>query len=77
MARKRVSRWIQKAIKRPGRVREHIKRRYGKKAFTKDGKIKQKYINKELKRLKRGRVSKREKSLYSALLLAKRLKKKG
>ncbi len=67
-------RWIQKAIKHPGRVRQHMMRRYGTKAFTKSGEIKQSYIDKELRRLKKGGVSKREKSLYSALMLAKRLK---
>jgi len=76
---RRGSRWIQKAIKRPGRVRKHMMRKYGKKAFTKDGDIKVSYINKELKRIKKsgGGVHGRERSLYSALTLAKRLKKMG
>ncbi|WP_457548455.1 capsid protein VP2 [Archaeoglobus sp.] len=66
--------WIHEAIKRPGRVREYLKRKYGNKAFTRDGKIKIEYINKELKRLERGEVTERERSLYYALLLAKRFK---
>jgi len=51
-------------------------RKYGTKAFTKDGEIKVSYIDRELKRIKEsgGGVHGREKSLYSALTLAKRLK---
>lgn len=33
-------RWIQKAIKNPGALREYVKRNYGKEGFTKDGDIK-------------------------------------
>lgn len=32
--------WIQKAIKRPGALRAYVKRKYGKKGFTKKGTIK-------------------------------------
>ena len=32
--------WISKAIKKPGALREYVKRKYGKKGFDKDGKIK-------------------------------------
>lgn len=68
--------WIQEAIKRPGRVREYVKRKYGKEAFTKDGKIKVEYLRKALKEAK-------DESLKAALRLALRLrefakkKKKG
>lgn len=84
MARKRVrrkggrgDRWIQSAIKRPGRVRRYMMRKYGTKAFTKDGEIKASYIDREMRRIKKsgGGVHGREKSLYSALALAKRLKR--
>ena len=60
--------WIQEAIKRPGRVRKYLKRKYGKKAFTKDGDIKVSYIRKALK-------TARDPSLKAALRLAIRLKK--
>jgi len=73
---RRKKKWIQKAIKRPGRVRRHLKRKYGNKAFTRGGEIKMEYLNKEIKRLKKGGVTKRERSLYSALILAKRLRRR-
>jgi hypothetical protein len=60
--------WIQEAVKRPSRVRSYMKRRYGRKAFTKTGKIKISYLQKAAKQTK-------NKSLKSALLLAARLKK--
>lgn len=60
--------WIQEAIKRPGRVRNYLKRKYGKKAFTKDGDIKVSYIRKALKTAK-------SESLKRALRLALTLKR--
>jgi hypothetical protein len=60
--------WIQKAIKRPGRVRAYMKRRYGKRAFTKSGEIKVSYLRRAAKETK-------NRSLRSALLLAIRLKR--
>jgi hypothetical protein len=60
--------WIQRAIKRPGRVRAYMKRRYGKRAFTKSGEIKMSYLRKAAKETK-------NRSLRSALLLAIRLKR--
>lgn len=60
--------WIQKAIKRPGRVRNYVKKRYGKKAFNKDGTIKQKYLFKAYQNAK-------SRSIKSAIRLALKLKK--
>jgi len=60
--------WIQRAIKRLGRVRAYMRRRYGKKAFTKSGEIKMSYLRRAAKETK-------NRSLRSALLLAVRLKK--
>jgi hypothetical protein len=60
--------WIQKAIKRPGRVRAYMKRKYGNRAFTKNGEIKTSYLRRAAKETK-------NRSLKSALLLAIRLKK--
>lgn len=60
--------WIQEAVKRPGRVRTYLTRKYGDAAFTKDGKIKLEYIRKALKETK-------DPSLKRALLLAIKFKK--
>jgi len=60
--------WIQEAVKRPGRVRAYMKRKYGRRAFTKTGKIKTSYLRKAAKETK-------SRSLRSALNLAIRLKK--
>jgi len=75
MARRKMKRrsrkdrfWIQKAVKRPGRVKRYMKRKYGKKAFTKSGEIKMSYLRKAAKETK-------NRSLRSALLLAIRLKR--
>ncbi|CAA30204.1 hypothetical protein [Saccharolobus shibatae] len=68
--------WVQKAIKRPGRVHRYLMRLYGKRAFTKDGDIKASYLDKAIKHVKKAKIPKEKKrSLLSALLLAKRLKR--
>jgi hypothetical protein len=41
--------WIQKAVKRKGALRQHMKRKYGSRAFTRKGTIKRKYLEKEAK----------------------------
>jgi hypothetical protein len=43
-------RWIQEAIKRKGSLRAWLKRKYGKRAFTKKGKIKITFLRKLAKR---------------------------
>ena len=40
------SRYIQKAIKHPGRVKEYIRRTYGDEAFTERGTIRPEYLEK-------------------------------
>jgi len=68
-----VTNWIQEAIERPGRVRRYLKRVYGDRAFTKDGKIKPKYLRMAKKRAERyGNTS-----LVQAINLAMRLKGMG
>ena len=69
--------WIQKAIKRKGRVHRYLMRLYGKRAFTKDGDIKTEYINKAIRHVKKTypKGSEKRKSLLSALYLARRLKR--
>ena len=72
MARKkRTKKWIQAAIKRPGRTKAYLRRKFGAKAFTKDGRIKTTYLNKAIQAAKK----QGNRSLLSALILAKRLKK--
>jgi len=41
--------WIQKAIKRKGALRAHMKRKYGSRAFTSKGTIKREYLEREAK----------------------------
>ncbi|MCD6341204.1 MAG: hypothetical protein J7L51_04580 [Desulfurococcales archaeon] len=67
--------WIQKAIKRPGRVKRYLKMKYGNKAFTKTGEVKQTYVYKAIKELKQRPPSKRPPGLLNALYLAIRLEK--
>ena len=71
---RRSRRWIQSAIKRPGRVRRYIRRLYGKKAFTKDGDIKVAYLRKAIRHVKEEVSGSRRRSLLSALYLALRLR---
>jgi len=71
----RSPRWIQQAIKRPGRVKRYLKRKYGQKAFAKSGEVKQQYIYKAIRELKQRPPSKRPKGLLNALYLALRLEK--
>jgi len=72
----RTRKWIQEAIKRPGRVREYLQRTFGSAAFNKDGTIKTSYIDKAIEKVRDSKMSaERKRSLISALNLAKRLKK--
>lgn len=73
--RGRTKYWIQKAIKRPGRIKRLLKRWYGSKAFTKSGEIKHSYLLKAKKRVKEKYTGKRRKSLLSAINLAITLEK--
>ncbi len=77
MSMARKDRWIQRAIKRPGRVKRYIRMKYGDKAFTKNGEIKQSYILKAIADLKKRPKSRRPKGLLQALYLAKRLETIG
>jgi len=60
--------WIQDAVKKPGRVTRYLRQKYGDAAFTKDGKIKLAYIRKAI-------ADCRDPSLKKALLLAIKFKK--
>jgi len=46
----RDKRWIQKAIKKPGALRNYVKRKYGKKGFDRKGRIKVEILRKLAKR---------------------------
>jgi len=72
-----VARWIQRAVKRKGRVHRYLERLYGRKAFTRDGDIKTEYLMKAIRHVKKTypKGSEERKSLLSALYLAKRLKR--
>ena len=64
--------WIQNVVKRKGRVRSYLLRKYGPKAFNKDGTMKLNYLMKA-KELAVKKTNNR--SLISALNLAIRLKR--
>jgi len=67
----RSKKWIQKAVKKPGRTHAYLSRLYGSKAFNADGTIKVEYLNKAIERAKKEGNT----SLERALLLAKNLKR--
>ena len=65
------SNFIQKSIKRPGRVREYLQRTYGAEAFDDKGRIKPEYLIKAKKKAE----EQHNRSLVDAIDLAMRLKK--
>ncbi len=66
--------WIDEAVDDPGRIREYLRRKYGKKAFfKKNGNIKMKYLNKAIRHVKKNPRANQE-NLLKALQLAKNLK---
>jgi len=72
----RSKRWIQKAIKRPGRVKQYLMRVYGKRAFTRTGEIRHNYLFKARRRVKETMPpGPRRRSLLSAINLAIRLER--
>lgn len=65
------SKFIQKSIKHPGRVRGYIERTYGKEGFNEDGTLKVEYLEKAKKKAEESG----NRSLVDAIDLALRLKK--
>jgi len=65
--------WIGKAVKRPGRVKEYLKRKYGDKAFTRSGEVKQQYVDRAIRDMKNKGT--KNKSLLRALYLARTLER--
>jgi len=55
--------WIQEAIKKPRALTQYLKRRFGKKAFTKQGKISIKFLKSLLKKHKEGKIKLTKKTL--------------
>ncbi len=72
MGRKAKEKWIQKAIQEEGSLTDYVKRRWGKKALTKKGNIKTKYLNQIIRDYKKGKVSLKT---YRRAVLAKTLRK--
>ena len=69
--------WIQHAIKHPGRVRRYIMHEYGEDCFTEDGDIKMSCLNQAIEDVREEceeRHTEQCLSLLRALELAKRLK---
>ena len=64
------SRFIQKSISHPGRVREYIERTYGKEGFTENGTIKPEYLEMAKKKAEENHNT----SLVDAIDLAIRLR---
>ena len=64
------SKFIQKSIKHPGRVREYIKRTFGQEAFTEKGTIKPEYLIKAKQKAEENH----NRSLVDAIDLAMRLR---
>lgn len=65
------SKFIQKSIKHPGRVKEYIQRTYGAEAFDSKGRIKPEYLIKA----KQNAKEQHNRSLVDAIDLAMRLRK--
>ncbi len=68
--------WEEKVVKRPGRVRGFLRRKYGSKAFLHNGNIKLSYIDMEIKRLRSTNKTPQQKSLLRAFYLARTFKTK-
>jgi len=71
MSRKRRN-WIQRAIKHKGSLKHWLKKHYGKKAFTKHGKIKISFLRK----LEHKKLPKRIKHKISLALTLHKLRRK-
>lgn len=67
--------WIQKAVKRPGSLRAWMRRKYGSKAFTKDGRIKKEYLLKAKKYVSRKYRGRAKKVMLGKINLALTLRK--
>ena len=65
-----VRRWIQKAIKHPGSLRAYVKRRFGRRGFTKRGTIKTSILRKLAKR--KGTIGRRARLALTLRRLSRR-----
>jgi len=64
--------WIQKALKRKGSLKHWLKKHYGKKAFTKQGKVKISFLRK----LEHKKLPKRIKQKINLALTLHKLRRK-
>jgi hypothetical protein len=69
-----MANWIQEAIQKPKALTNWLKRKYGKKAFTKEGKISIRFLRSLLKKHKKGRIKLTKKTI-ARIRLAITLKK--
>lgn len=69
----RYDRWMQHATRRPGRTREFLHRKYGDKAFTREGTIKEEYLDEAIREAKEHH----ETALERRLVLARTYKRYG
>lgn len=67
--------WIQRAIKKPGALRKYLKRKYGRKAFTKKGTIKVTFLRKLRKNPRISTTTKRRINLALTLMRLSRKKR--
>ncbi len=56
--------WIQEAVKRPGALKEWLRKRFGRRAFTRDGEIKESFLRKLKEEIKRGRIKVKDKETW-------------
>ena len=73
MGRSRKDRWIQEAIEHPGALRRYVRRVYGERGFTKDGKIRMDILKDLAKR--RDTIGRRARLALTLRKLAKKRKK--
>ena len=73
-----MSYWIQEAIKRPGSLTKWLKKHFGKKAFTKQGKIKITLLKKlaKKKKVKGRKIPKRVLAKINLAITLNKLRKK-
>jgi len=73
---RKKKKWLQEAIRHPGKVKRYLARKYGSAAFTRAGEVKQQFVYKAIRELKEKPASRRPKGLLNALHLAARLEKR-
>jgi hypothetical protein len=75
MAGSSDKKWMQKAVKKPGRVRRYLQDKYGDAAFNSKGNIKMSVLNKVIRYVESNDKANQD-GLLQALMLAKTFKRK-